>query len=208
MVLGLIGRKLGMTQVFGPDGVVTAVTAIEAGPCPVVQVKTVARDGYRSYQIGFGTASRLNKPESGHLKGLSSSRFLREVLYEGEPELSPGAILDVSQFAPGDLIDVVATSKGRGFAGVVKRHHFSGGPKTHGQSDRHRAPGSIGATTTPGKVLKGLRMAGHMGNRRVTVRNLRVVAADPDHHRLLVEGAIPGGKQGLVMVRPATGGKR
>lgn len=208
MALGLIGRKLGMTQVFGPDGVVKGVTAIEAGPCPVIQVKTVANDGYGSYQLGFGATSRLNKPERGHQKGFGSCRHLREFAYAGEPELSPGAILDVSLFAPGDRVDVVATSKGRGFAGVVKRHHFAGGPKTHGQSDRHRAPGSIGSTTTPGRVLKGLRMAGHMGNRRVTVRNLRVVAADPDHHRLLVEGAIPGRNQGLVIVRPAVGGKR
>jgi large subunit ribosomal protein L3 len=200
---GLLGRKLGMTQVFEEGGVVQAVTAIQAGPCTVTQVKTPDRDGYSAIQIGFGDAKKLNKPETGHLRDLPQLRHLREVRLESVADYEQGQRLDVSLFEAGELVDVVGTSKGKGFAGGVKRHHFRGGPKTHGQSDRHRAPGSVGATTTPGRVYKGTRMAGHMGDVRVTVQNLKVVEVDADRNLLLVQGAVPGADNGLVFVRKA-----
>ena len=200
---GLLGRKLGMTQIFEEGGVVRPVTAIQAGPCTVTQVKTPDRDGYSAIQIGFGDAKKLNKPEVGHLKGLPNLRHLREVRLDATGSYEQGQQIDASLFEAGELVDVVGTSKGKGFAGGVKRHHFRGGPKTHGQSDRHRAPGSIGATTTPGRVYKGTRMAGHMGDVRVTVQNLKVVEVDTDRNLLLVEGAVPGANNGLVFVRKA-----
>lgn len=207
MFPGIIGKKIGMTQLFREDGE-TVVTAIEAGPCVVTQVKTREKDGYNAIQLGFGEAKRLNSPEKGHLKGLGLFKYLREFRVEDVSGFAPGQKVDVDMFKPGDLVDVIGTSKGKGFAGVVKRHHFAGGPKTHGQSDRHRAPGSVGATTFPGRVLKGTRMAGHMGNARVTVRNLKVVEVDPARHLLLVKGAVPGGRNGLVLIRKAIkGGK-
>jgi large subunit ribosomal protein L3 len=205
MFPGIIGRKIGMTQLFREDGEIV-VTAIEAGPCFVTQVKTKEKDGYNAIQLGFGEAKRLNSPERGHLKGIGLLKHLREFRVEDASSFTPGQKVDVDIFKPGDLVDVTGTSKGRGFAGVVKRHHFAGGPKTHGQSDRHRAPGSVGATTFPGRVLKGMRMAGHMGNARVTVRNLRVVDVDPARHLLLVEGAVPGGRNGVLLIRKATRG--
>src|SRR4030043_1852494 len=165
MIQGLIGRKIGMTQLFQDDGEVV-VTAIEAGPCFVTQVKNEAKDGYNAVQLGFSEAKRLNSPQKGHLKGTGQFKFLREFNVEDTKSVEVGQKVDVDMFKPGDLLDVTGISKGKGFAGVVKRHHFAGGPKTHGQSDRHRAPGSIGATTSPGRVFKGLRMAGHMGDRR------------------------------------------
>ncbi len=201
MVNGLLGRKIGMTQIFAPDGTVVPVTAIELGPCWVTQIRTPERDGYEAVQIGFGETKRLNKPARGHLKGLPPLKYLREVKPAEGAEVQVGQRLDVALFKAGDLVDVTGTSKGKGFAGVVKRHHFRGGPKTHGQSDRHRAPGSSGATTTPGRVLKGTRRAGHMGNERVTVQALEVVQADPERNLLLVKGAVPGANQGLVLVR-------
>lgn len=201
MVEGLIGRKLGMTQVFREDGVVVPVTAIEVGPCYVTQVKTKDKDGYEAVQVGFGEAKRLNKPERGHLKAVDKLfRHLSEFRGADVATLQVGAKLDVSVFKAGDLVNVVGTSKGRGFAGNVKRHHFKGGPHTHGQSDRERRPGAIGSTTQPGHVLKGLRMAGHMGDARVTVQNLEVVLADPAKDLLLVRGAVPGHTQALVRV--------
>ena len=200
---GLLGRKLGMTQVFEEGGVVHAVTAIQAGPCTVTQVKTPDRDGYSAIQIGFGDAKKLNKPDAGHLRDLPQLRHLREVRLDSVGSYEQGQQLDVSLFAAGELVDVVGTSKGKGFAGGVKRHHFRGGPKTHGQSDRHRAPGSVGATTTPGRVYKGTRMAGHLGDVRVTVQNLKVIEVDADRNLLLVQGAIPGADNGLVFVRKA-----
>src|SRR5579885_1726375 len=160
MVPGILGRKRGMTTIFSPEGTAIPVTVLEAGPCFVTQVRTPEREGYRAVQVGFEESKRLNKPERGHLKNLPPLQHLREFRLAEEEAPTIGDKVDVSIFAPGDLVDVVATSKGKGFAGVVKRHHFRGGPKTHGQSDRHRAPGSIGATTTPGRVLKGMRMAG------------------------------------------------
>ena len=201
MISGIIGRKIGMTQVFHGNGTVEAVTAIEAGPCFVTQVRRADTDGYDAVQLGFGTAKRLNEPEKGHLKKVGLLKHLREFKASDIDSIEVGQKVDVGMFQAGDLVDVTGTSKGRGFAGVVKRHHFRGGPKTHGQSDRHRAPGSIGATTTPGRVFKGLRMAGHMGNERVTVRRLKVVEADPERNLLLVRGAVPGAKNGLVAVR-------
>lgn len=201
MIPSIIGRKLGMTQLFSGDGKAEAVTAIEAGPCIVIQVKTVAREGYNAVQLGFGEAKRLKSPQRGHLKELGQFRYLREFRVDDIEAIEVGERVDVSLFKEGDLIDITGISKGKGFAGVVKRHHFAGGPKTHGQSDRHRAPGSIGASTSPGRVFKGMRMAGHMGNERVTVRHLKVLEANPDRNLLLVNGAVPGAKNGLLLIR-------
>jgi len=200
MVQGIIGRKLGMGQVFGEDGKAEAVTAIEAGPCIVTQIKITAKEGYNAAQLGFGEVKRLNSPQRGHLKGLGQFEYLREFRVADTEAIKVGDKVDVSLFKQGDLVDISGVSKGKGFAGVVKRHHFAGGPKTHGQSDRHRAPGSIGATTSPGRVLKGMRMAGHMGTNRVTVRHLEVYKADPERNLLLVKGAVPGAKNGLVLI--------
>ena len=204
---GIIGKKMGMTQIFRDDGKAEAVTAIEAGPCTVIQVKTVAEEGYNAAQLGFGQAKRLKSPEKGHLKELGQFKYLREFRVSDTKDIKPGERVDVSLFKAGDLVDITGVSKGKGFAGVVKRHHFAGGPKTHGQSDRHRAPGSIGATTSPGRVLKGKRMAGHMGSERVTVRHLEVFEADPDRNLLLVKGAVPGARNGLLLIRKSSGGK-
>jgi len=198
----MIGRKIGMTQLFREDGEVV-VTAIEAGPCFVTQVKTEAKDGYSAVQLGFGETKRLNSPQKGHLKDVGQLRYLREFDVEDVKSVQVGQRIDVDMFKTGDLIDVIGVSKGKGFAGVVKRHHFAGGPKTHGQSDRHRAPGSIGATTSPGRVLKGTRMAGRMGNRQVTARNLKVIDVDLARHLLLVKGAVPGAKKGLLLIKKA-----
>ncbi len=203
MIQGIIGKKLGMTQIFDDNGKAEAVTAIEAGPCTVTQVKTVAKEGYNTAQLGFGEAKRLKS----HLKGLKQFRYLRELRIDDAEAIKVGDRIDVSLFKAGDLVNVTGISKGKGFAGVVKRHHFAGGPKTHGQSDRHRAPGSIGATTSPGRVFKGMRMAGHMGSSQVTVRHLKVFEADPTRNLLLVEGAVPGARNGLLVIRKATGGK-
>ncbi|MBT9163290.1 MAG: 50S ribosomal protein L3 [Chloroflexi bacterium] len=203
MVFGILGKKIGMTQTFTEDGVVVPVTAIEAGPCMVTQVKSLDTDGYNAVQLGFGESRRLNRPERGHLKKLGAFRHLREFRLEDIAAIEPGQKVSVDIFQSGDIVDVVGTSKGRGFAGVVKRHHFSGGPKTHGQTDRHRAPGSVGGGTDPGKVWKGQRMAGHMGNARVTARNLKVILADPDRNLLLVRGAVPGAKNSLLIIKKA-----
>ena len=203
----MIGRKIGMTQLFRDDGEVV-VTAIEVGPCFVTQVKSEAKDGYNAVQLGFGEAKRLNSPQKGHLKEIGQFKHLREFSVEDVNSVQVGQKVDVDMFKPGDLLDVTGISKGKGFAGVVKRHHFAGGPKTHGQSDRHRAPGSIGATTSPGRVLKGTRMAGHMGDRRVTERNLKVLDVDLARHLLLVKGAVPGSKKGLLLIKKAGGGKQ
>jgi len=201
MLRGLIGRKIGMTQVFTEGGTVEAVTAIEAGPCTVTQIKSVDKEGYNAVQLGFGEAKRLNSPERGHLGKLGLFKHLREFRVEDTSDIELGHRIDVSLFQPGDLVDVIGVSKGKGFAGTVKRYHFAGGPKTHGQSDRHRAPGSIGAGTDPGRVLKGQKMAGHMGNRRITVKRIKVVKADPDRNLLLVGGAVPGARNGLLEIR-------
>ena len=200
----LMGKKLGMSQVFGEKGLVEPVTAIEAGPCVVTQVKKKEKEGYDAVQLGFGTAKRLSKAEKGHLKELGAFRYLREFRTAVEAA-QVGDRLDVTSFQAGDRVDVTGVSKGKGYAGVVKRHHFRGGPKTHGQSDRERAPGSIGATTTPGRVLKNMRMSGHMGSERVTVRNLVVVRADLEKNLLLVRGAVPGNRNELLLIRKSKG---
>ena len=207
MTQEIIGKKLGMSQVFGGDGKVAAVTAIEAGPCTVIQVKTVDKDGYNAIQLGFGVTKRLKSPQRGHLKEAGQFKYLREFTLDNTKEVEVGQKIDVSLFKAGDLIDITGVSKGKGFAGVVKRYHFAGGPKTHGQSDRHRAPGSIGAGTSPGRVLKGLHMAGHMGNRRVTARNLEVFEADSARNLLLVKGAVPGGRNGLLLIKKSGRGE-
>ena len=204
MIEGIIGRKIGMTQVFGEDGKVAPVTAIEVGPCFVTQIKRAEKEGYDAVQLGFGEAKRLNSPQKGHLKKVGMLKHLREFKALDIASIQVGQRVDVSIFKPGDLVDVTGISKGKGFAGVVKRHHFAGGPKTHGQSDRHRAPGSIGATTTPGRVFKGLRMAGHMGNERVTVRHLKVIEADAERNLLLVRGAVPGARNRLITIKKST----
>ena len=261
MLSGLLGRKVGMTQVFGPNGAVIPVTVIEAGPCVVTQIKTVAHDGYEAVQIGFEQAhiKSVTRPELGHLghklpllKGQRKSlqeyqqKHGKKSSDEGEgteekldkqtakllkiqenrqrrpgPELGPfkvlrevglqtgisteglelGKTFDAGLFSVGESVDVVGTSKGKGFQGGVKRHGFGGGPKTHGQSDRTRAPGSIGSGTTPGRVLKGTRMAGRMGNARVTTKKLQVVQADPERNLLLVKGSVPGANGGLLMIK-------
>jgi large subunit ribosomal protein L3 len=201
MIQSIIGRKLGMTQVFKDNGEAAAVTAIEAGPCSVVQVKTVAKEGYNAVQLGFGEAKRLNSPQRGHVKELGQFKYLREFRVGDSEAIEAGQKIDVSLFKAGDLVDITGVSKGKGFAGVVKRHHFAGGPKTHGQSDRHRHPGAIGSTTSPGRVFKGMRMAGHMGDRKTTVRHLEVFEADPARNLLLVRGAIPGGRNGLLLIK-------
>lgn len=207
MLQGIIGRKLGMTQIFRETGEAEAVTAIEAGPCTVIQIKTVAKEGYNAVQLGFTKAKRLNSPLRGHLKNLGQFKHLREFRLEDTESIKVGQKVDVSMFQEGDLVDVTGISKSKGFAGVVKRHGFAGGPKTHGQSDRHRAPGSIGASTSPGRVFKGTRMAGRMGGERVTVRKLEVFEADPERNLLLVKGAVPGNKNGLLLIRKSGEGK-
>jgi large subunit ribosomal protein L3 len=209
MTNGIIGKKLGMTQVFG-EGETRAVTAIEAGPCIITQVKTVDRDGYEAVQLGFVEMKPKKSPKKGAAKDKTPARYryLREFPIEAGREMEPGQKVDVSLFQAGDAVDVTGISRGKGFAGGVKRHHFKGGPKTHGQSDRHRAPGSLGSGTTPGRVYKGLRMAGHMGHERVTVSNLEVVEADPARNLLLVKGAVPGMTNGLLLIRKSKRGKK
>lgn len=203
MISGILGKKIGMTQIFTENGTVVPVTAIEAGPCIVTQIKRIDKEGYNGIQVGFGESKRLNKPERGHLKKLGTFKYLRELRLGDISEIEIGQKVDVNIFKPGDIVDAIGTSKGRGFAGVVKRHHFAGGPKTHGQSDRHRAPGSVGGGTYPGKVFKGQRMAGHLGNERITVRNLRIAKVDPDRNLLLIKGSVPGARNGLLIIKKA-----
>jgi large subunit ribosomal protein L3 len=205
-MIGIIGRKLGMTRIFGERGKAIPVTVIEAGPCYVTQVKTEDTDGYNAVQLGFDETKekRVTKPVLGHLKkaGVKPLRVLREFRdFELEGELQLGQEIRVDIFKEGDKVSVTGFTKGRGFAGVVKRHGFGGGPKTHGQSDRWRAPGSIGQSSFPSRVLKGLRMAGRMGNTRVTVKNLEVVKVDPENNLLVIKGAIPGAIKGIVTIR-------
>ena len=202
---GLLGRKLGTTQVFDERGRLRGATAVEVGPCFVTDIRTPERNGYTAVQIGFQEDRKLNKPEQGHLKpaGNLKLRHLTEFRTSGEGSYSLGDQLGIELFEMGQKVDVTATSKGRGFQGGVRRHHFAGGPKTHGQSDRHRAPGSIGSGTTPGRVYKGTRMAGHMGNIRVTVRNLEVVARNEEAGVIFVAGSVPGPTGGVVRIRSA-----
>lgn len=206
MIQGILGRKLGMTRLFDENGVVTATTLVEAGPCYVTQLKTIDNDGYEAVQIGFGEKRRPNKPEKGIVRaaGLDDKtglRHIREVKADSLDDLTLGEKVDAGIFVEGELVDVVGTSKGKGFAGVMKRHHFRGGPKTHGQSDRPRHPGSVGSGTTPGRVFKNMRMAGQMGNERVTVKNLRIIQVDPERNIVAIRGAVPGPIGGTVLIR-------
>ncbi len=198
---GIIGKKIGMTQLFDEKGEVHGVTVVEAGPCTIVQVKNPENDGYNAVQLGFGAAKRVNSPMKGHLKGLGDFRYLREVSVVDASQWKPGQKVGAELFNAGDHVDVTGVSKGRGFAGGVRRWGFRGGPRTHGQSDRTRAPGSIGPGNSPGHVMKGLHMAGHLGDDRVTVRNLRVIESDPAKGLLFIEGAVPGGKNALLRIR-------
>ena len=212
MVTGLIGKKVGMTQLFAADGTVSPATVLKAGPCVVAQVKTAGRDGYAAVQLGLVEAkpSKENKPTQGHFKkaGVPPTRVRREVtLAAGGDPLKAGDQVGVSIFADGERVDVIGTSRGKGFQGVVKRHHFAGGRASHG-SMFHRAPGSIGASSFPSRVVKGMRMAGHMGDDRVTVRNLKVLRVDAENNLLLVEGAVPGGPNSVVVIRKAIAAKK
>lgn len=206
MVNGIIGKKLGMTQVFAPDGTVTPVTVIKAGPCVVVQRKTVSTDGYEAVQLGFveeKAPKRVNKPMKGHFQkaGIPPTRVLREFrLGNGEDGGNVGDKILVDQFTENDVVEVIGTSKGRGFAGFVKRHGFGGGRDTHG-SMFHRAPGSIGASAFPSRVIKGTRMAGHMGVERKTIKNLKVVRVNTEENLLLIRGAVPGPTGAIVLIK-------
>ena len=211
MVTGLIGKKIGMTQLFAADGSVQPATVLKAGPCVVSQVKTVDTDGYEAVQLGLvdAKATKENKPTTGHYKkaGVAPTRVRREVRVKAGGEAPKlGDQINVGIFADGERVDVIGTSRGKGFQGVVKRHHFAGGRATHG-SMFHRAPGSIGASSFPSRVVKGMRMAGHMGADRVTVRNLRVLKVDADNNLLLLEGAVPGGPNAVVVIRKAVAAK-
>lgn len=208
----ILGKKVGMTQIVEARGEIIPVTIIEAGPCYVTQKKTEEKDGYSAIQIGFGELRQknLNKPAAGHLKksGVPPVQYLREVRITDPDNYQEGQKIDASIFAVGEVVDVIGISKGKGFAGGVKRHNFNGGPKTHGQSDRWRASGSIGAGSTPGRTLKGTRMPGRMGNEQVTVQNVKVALVDVERNLIAVRGAVPGGKNGLVIIRAAVkGGK-
>ncbi len=206
MLKALLGKKIGMTQVFNDAGLVQPVTIIEVGPCAVTQIRTVQKDGYQSIQLGFGRTRKPNKPEAGHLRGTQIGRRLQEVATDNISEHEVGQLVTVDMFEPGEIVDVIGKSKGKGFAGTMKRHGFHGGPRTHGQSDRQRAPGSIGGGTTPGRVFKGLKMSGHMGNRRVTSKGLEVVQVDAERNLLMVKGGIPGAPNSPVTIRKT--GKR
>jgi len=211
MVTGIIGKKVGMTQLFDADGTVHPATVLKAGPCVVAQVKSATSDGYEAVQIGLVEAkpTRENKPSQGHFKkaGVPATRVRREVqLKAGGDPVKPGDQVNVSMFADGERVDVIGTSRGKGFQGVVKRHHFAGGRATHG-SMFHRAPGSIGASSYPSRVVKGMRMGGHMGADRVTVRNVKVLRVDPENNLLLIEGSVPGGPNSILVIRKAVAAK-
>jgi large subunit ribosomal protein L3 len=211
MVTGLIGKKVGMTQLFGPDGVVYPATVLKAGPCVVSQVKTAEKDGYQAVQLGLVEAKphKENKPTQGHFKkaGVPPARVRREVrLKAGGETPKAGDQINVSIFADGGRVDVIGTSRGKGFQGVVKRHHFRGGRASHG-SMFHKAPGSIGASSYPSRVVRGMRMGGHMGASGVTIRNLKVLKVDADNNLLLVEGSVPGGPNSVVVIRKAVAAK-
>lgn len=205
---GILGKKIGMTQVFRADGQVVPVTLLKAGPCVVTQRKTPATDGYDAVQLGFMEfikPNRINKPATGHLKkaGADGARYMREFrMGQGNTDLKPGDRVLVDEFKPNDKVDVIGISKGRGFAGFVKRHHFRGGDASHG-SMHHRAPGSIGASSFPSRVFPGMRGAGHMGTDRVTVRNLEIVQVDTEDNVIMIKGAVPGPNGSYVMVRRA-----
>lgn len=203
---GILGRKLGMTRIFDAQGRDVPVTLIKAGPCWVIQVKHRQRDGYDAVQVGFEEVSdkRTNKPRKGHFvkAGVRPMRFLRELtLADGSGEVNPGDQIKADIFSEGDVVKVTGWSKGKGFQGVVKRHNFRGGPKTHGQSDRLRAPGSLGQSSFPSRVFKGLRMGGRTGGEKVTVKNLTVMRVDPEKNLLVIKGSVPGPNDGFVIIQ-------
>lgn len=202
---GIIGKKIGMTRIFDEDGNMVPVTVVEAGPCVVTQVKTEEKDGYNAVQLAFGQKKRVNKPLLGHLKKANIETALKLIEFKefDSKNFQVGQEIKVDVFNPGDVIKVSGISKGKGFQGVVKRHGFGGGPKSHGQSDRLRAPGSIGQSSFPSRVFKGLRMAGRMGGKRVTVRNLKVVKVDVEKNLLFIKGAVPGARNSIVEIRKA-----
>jgi large subunit ribosomal protein L3 len=208
MLNGIIGRKVGMTQIFEDSGEAIPVTVIQAGPCPIVQLKTQEKDGYQAVQLGFGKQkeSRINKPKRGHFAkaGIDSAFVLREFRVQSLDDVSVGSIVDASVFSEGELVDVTGTSKGRGFTGVVKRWKFAGGKKSHGGEQDLRRPGSIGASATPSRVFKGKRMPGRYGAKRHTTQNLPVIQADPERNLLVVKGAVPGPPNGLLLIRKAS----
>jgi large subunit ribosomal protein L3 len=202
MSIGLIGRKVGMTQIFQADGTMIPVSVVLVEPNTVTRLRTPERDGYTAVALGIEESGKLTKPELGQLKDLPKVGVIREFRLDGKDEVAytVGQKLDVTLFAAGDVVDVIGVSKGKGFSGHIKRHHFKRGPKTHG-SDHHRAPGSIGPGTTPGRVYKGMRMAGHLGDARATVKKLRVVRADAERNLLLVKGSVPGAPHALILVK-------
>jgi len=202
MSIGLIGRKVGMTQVFAEDGTLVPVSVVAVEPNTVTLLRTVERDGYTAVQVGAGTARRTTKPRAGQLKDLPRVRDVREFRVDDVSAYEVGQTLDVSLFEDGESVDVTGTSKGKGFAGTIKRHHFRRGPETHG-SDSHRAPGSIGGGTYPGKVFRGTPMAGHLGHDRVTVKKATILRTDAERNLLLVKGPVPGPRNALVVVRKA-----
>lgn len=202
MSIGLIGRKVGMTSVFAEDGTIVPVSVVAVEPNTVTALRTLERDGYTAVQLGAGRARRLSKPRLGQLRDLPRVRDAREFRVPDVSDYQVGQQLDVSLFAAGEQVAITGVSKGKGFAGTVKRHNFHRGPETHG-SDSHRAPGSIGGGTTPGKVFKGTGMAGHMGNETITVRNATVVRSDAERNLLLVKGPVPGARNALILVRKA-----
>ena len=203
MSIGLIGRKVGMTQVFQPDGTMVAVSVVELKPNTVTRLRTGDRDGYTAVQLGAGERKKLTKPLAGQLKDLPRVRYIREFRLDSVDEFNVGQQIAVGDiFAEGDLVHVTGVSKGQGFAGTVKRHNFSRGPKTHG-SDNYRRPGSIGPGTTPGRVYKGLKMGGHMGHERVTIKKLRVIRVDAERNLILVKGSVPGAPGALTFVKKA-----
>ena len=201
MAEGLLGKKVGMTQLFQENGESLSVSILQVGPCFVTQIKTKEKDGYTALQLGFEESRRLTKPQRGHLKTSPPLKHLYEVRTSDVANFQVGQKLNLSLFNPGDLVDVSGISKGKGTAGVIKRHNFGGGKKTHGQSDRQRAPGSSGATTTPGRVLKGIRRAGRMGNARTTTMNMKVVQVDAERNLMAVKGSVPGAPEGLLFIR-------
>ena len=201
--IGLIGRKVGMTQVFQDDGTMVAVSVVAIEPNTVTRLRTEAQDGYTAVQIGTDVVKKLSKPETGQLKDLPKVSTIREFRVDSVDDVTVGQVFSIGDlFEAGDMVDVTGVSKGKGFAGVIKRHNFHRGPQTHG-SDHHRAPGSIGPGTTPGRVYRGLKMSGHMGSERVTIKKARVVRTDPDRNLLLVKGSLPGARGGLITVKKA-----
>ena len=201
MIQALLGKKIGMTQYIYDTGIIVPVTVLQVGPCLVTQIRTREKDGYEAVQLGFQPINKSNKPKRGHLRNTSLFRYLREVSADSLDDLDVGKELKADTFKQGERVIVIGTSKGQGFQGTVKRHGFAGGSRTHGQSDRLRAPGSIGMGTTPGRVFKGKPMSGHMGNQRVTVKNLEVVSVDHERNLVLLKGGVPGAPQGLIVIQ-------